>query len=189
MEQFVIGIPLPSNVQKMLARLCWGLSNAEWYDSSFFHIHLQSLGNLDRATLIDLSLALKEMDFPTFFLTLQGLDRFSLCYGKKELGVSLFPSVDIQRIKKLIHHMLQELDLEVEKNSFIPCIPLGQLFPGNENKVDQFLWENHQWSYSPLLASSLALFSVHSTQKKMFYSIIEEFPLKKKPFMSSSSTS
>lgn len=177
--KFLIGIPLPLPLQKLIGRLCFGLSNVSWFDPFSFHIALHPLQTSDPSKLIDIAQILKEIDFPPFFLSLHGVERFSNDHAAKTLGIALSPSVDLQKLKATILQKLREAGSHKEKNGFTPYIPIGHISSGNETKLGMFLMENSSWAYSPLLVTSFALFEVQTTAKHTFCSVVGEFPLKK----------
>lgn len=174
---YAIGAILPPHFQKILSQFTFGLSNAHWFDPSFYHICFRYLGSFDNATVIDIANSLNAIHYPPFFLTFKGPATFPCDRETEILGISIASSVDVQKIKSLIQSQLHPLKISQEKKSLPSYIPLGMIERNQSDSVQIYTHDKADWTYTPFLVKSLALLQIQRTKKNIFYEILKEYPL------------
>ncbi|GFO54059.1 RNA 2',3'-cyclic phosphodiesterase [Geomonas sp. Red276] len=138
MTRLFIALDLPDQVKELLAPLPAGLPMARWVSSDQLHLTLRFIGEVDDDTFAAIALALKQVTFSAFPLTLRSIGHFPPGRHPRVVWVGMARCEPLLSLQRFIEAVLIGTGIPPEDRPFSPHITLARLKDAPPNAVERF---------------------------------------------------
>ncbi|MCM0080909.1 RNA 2',3'-cyclic phosphodiesterase [Geomonas sp. Red32] len=159
MTRLFVAIDLPGQVKEILAALPRGLPMAKWVAADHLHLTLRFIGDVDDDTFAAIALALKQVSFAPFPLTLCGVGHFPPGRHPHVVWVGMEQSAPLLSLQHFIEAMLAGAGIPPEDRPFSPHITLARLRDAPPNAVERFEKEHLELVCPTFQADRFILYS------------------------------
>ena len=177
MPRLFIAVDLPTDIQKNLESMSFGIPGAKWIDQQQIHLTVRFVGEVDGTTFLDIKAALEQVRLAPFSLALKGVGHFPPRGKPRVLWVGIEQSQPLQSLKKRIDITLAGVGLEPEGRKFSPHITLARLKNSPIHKVANFLAGNGLFSQEPFEVKDFKLYSSTLTPKGAIHKVEKIYSL------------
>lgn len=172
MIDYTLALILPDSVQNQLAQqLCYGIPQATWIERESLHATLRQLGPLSSSELFEVKVAFREMHFFPFLIQLERLKYLPHTRKHGSLLLEIGLTEQLLQMKKECDHVLRKLKLPLA--TLPPHLLLGHCVA---EEAGPYIVQHALFKCSEIKIEGCSLFSIHSSQKKIFYNEIEHYP-------------
>ena len=177
MPRLFIAVDLPTEIQKNLSGMFFGIPGAKWIDQQQIHLTIRFIGEVDGTTFLDIKAALEQVSFSPFSLALKGVGHFPPRGKPRVLWVGIEQSQPLQSLKKRIDTTLAGVGLEPEGRKFSPHITVARLTNSPIHKVANFLAGNGLFRLDPFEVTDFKLYSSTLTPKGAIHKVEKIYSL------------
>lgn len=181
MDVVSVVIDLPEVIKRELARLCCGIPHVHWIEEEDLHITIRSLGPLPPPLFLSVKETLRDLEFPSFSLSLQGIkNRVSKRLRGSRRGsiwVEVKPDPALHRLKKRFHAALEDLELPADKSLSIPYVSLGYSTQLSPHHLANFLALHENFCSPTFPVTSFSLYTTKKTAKRVYFQEEERYAL------------
>jgi 2'-5' RNA ligase len=163
MPRLFTGLEIPARIVDRLAMMRGKLAGARWIDSENFHITLRFAGDIDDLQARSFALALQEIEFDSFDVTIEGLGTFG---GNKPraLIAGIRMTESLERLQKAHERAARRAGLPPETRNFTPHITLARLKESRPAAVAEYLSYYGGLFAEPFRVNRFVLFSSRANQ-------------------------
>ena len=177
MPRLFIAVDLPTDIQKNLESMSFGIPGAKWIDPQQIHQTIRFIGEVDGTTFLDIKAALEQVRLSPFQLALKGVGHFPPRGKPRVLWVGIEQSQPLQTLKNRIDKILAGVGLQPEGRKFSPHITLARLRNSPIHKVANFLAGNGLFSQEPFEVMDFKLYSSSLSPKGAIHKVEKVYPL------------
>ena len=181
MLRLFIGIEPPEKIAEQLSSLQAGLPLARWVPKEKLHVNLAFLGNVNEDQARDVHEMLKQVQFPAFSLTFQGLGYFADADRPHHLWCDIQDKVPLQNLHAKINKIVHDCRIHNDKfHQFIPHLSLASLRGTSLTEVMSFIAANNLFKTDSFQVEHFSLISSHARDvgdSGKYYRIEAQYPL------------
>ena len=181
MLRLFIGITPPKEIAEQLYSLHGGLPLARWVPKEKLHLNLAFLGNIHENQANDVHDMLKQVQFPAFSMTFQGLGYFSDGDRPHHLWCDVQDKQPLQALHAKINKVVQDCHINNDRfRQFTPHLTLASLHGTSLTEVMSFIAANNLFKTDSFQVSNFSLISSHARDEGdagKYYRIEDEYPL------------
>jgi RNA 2',3'-cyclic 3'-phosphodiesterase len=177
MPRLFTALEIPAGLRTRLSLMRAPLHGARWVDAENMHITLRFAGDIDDLQARSFSLALEEIEFDSFDVTIEGLGTFG---GNKPraliAGIKLTES--LERLQRAHERAARRAGLPPETRNFTPHVTLARLKETRPAAVADYLSYYGGFFAEPFRVSRFVLFSSRANQGGGPYLIEDCYPFR-----------
>lgn len=174
MQNYFLAIPLPAQIKKQLAILCFGPPQIRWIDPEHLYYILNPFGNLSDIELKEIIDKLDTMFFSTFSFRIQNIS----CTQFKGSGIIGLKAQENQALLNL--HKEAELTmrgLKIKKGNPQPFpVILGYFEKINIERLNDYLMSHDGFISDLIGVSGISLVRTWQSAKSTVYEEVAFFP-------------
>ena len=173
------GIPIPSDVTRMLTGVQAGLDIGRIVPPENFHLTLAFLGEHPKPVLEDVHTLLDEYRFDPIDLAIQGLGVFG---GEKPrtLFAEVLTSQPLNSVRKRVRSAAREAGIELAHEQFRPHVTLARFGNGlvgpDALDLQAFISARMGRTHATFQATGFALFESRLGASAPHYEVLAEYP-------------
>ncbi len=139
MHRLFIAIEIPENIKKELNSICYGIPNARWVDD--YHLTIRFIGEVDRHMFCSIEDGMRNIDFPSFSISLKGVGYFSTKGEPSVLWAGVHKKDELKKLRKKINTALNKIGIMPQVGKFSPHITLARLHNVATSGIEAYLDE------------------------------------------------
>lgn len=173
------GLSLPDHISSHVSTMRGSLPSVHWNDPDSYHILLCFIGEIKSYNLInDLDLALEKISFPSFELTIQGVQHYTSPTYETHFWASLSPTPAFLQLKQKIERILLQFDIKLNKQRFTPHITLATGMGLTDDQLSNWLYKYNLFKTEPFTIHQFSLFSSYPNKDHPHYIIESDYLLR-----------
>lgn len=176
MHRLFVAIRPPRPIRERLLAAMGGISGARWQTDDQLHLTLRFIGEVDRRTAEDVSVALRAIHHPRFSIALNGTGSFGRTGQPQALWAGVKPHDSLRALHKKVDQACARAGLPPEGRAYSPHITLARTKRGS-GPIGDFVEGSGTLASEPFLVDSFFLFESDLTPGGAVYSLVERFPL------------
>ncbi len=182
MPRLFISLNFPTHIEEQLLELCdFSLESASWVDPDHLHLTLRFIGEVDGVMFDDILHALREINIPTFSLSLKEVGFFPPRKKPRILWAGVEKNDTLLLLRNKIDNRLRRLQLPPDKRKFHPHITLARLKNGSAQEVGMYLSQYNLFRTKPFPVTEFSLYSSVLTPRGAIHTQEATYPLLEKP--------
>ncbi|GAA0276405.1 RNA 2',3'-cyclic phosphodiesterase [Alteraurantiacibacter aestuarii] len=174
-HRLFIAIRPPVAVIDSLIDTMEGLDNARWQSEEQLHLTLRFVGEVERPQAEDLALALAQIRFAPFAISIAGVGHFETKGAPRTLWARVEPSRDLSDLQKRVEQACRAAGLEDETRKFVPHITLARL-DRSAAGIGAWLARHARLHAPPFIAENFVLVESHLSTGGSIYQDVMRFP-------------
>ena len=151
MHRLFVGLRPPAAMREALLAAMGGVERARWQSAEQLHLTLRFIGEVERPVAEEIALALGNVHFAPFDLSLDGVGTFASRGRTRALWAGVAPHREVTQLHRKIDQALVRLGLAPEARAYLPHITLARCNAAS-SPPDRFL------DHARALASPLVRF-------------------------------
>jgi RNA 2',3'-cyclic 3'-phosphodiesterase len=159
MPRLFIAIDLPERIKDDVAATYMALHGARWVPEEQIHLTLRFIGEVPGDAANRVRVALANVNFPSFSLTLKGCGFFPPRKQPNVLWIGIAESEELMRLQSRIERALVAAGIDPDARKFHPHITVARLNGTPERKVAEYVIQNSLFSTEPFAVDSFHLYS------------------------------
>ena len=156
---YFVALDLPSDVREELMLIGSGVPGARWIDEDQLHLTLRYLGEVDGATLRDLTSALLRLEVEPFELQLHGIGFFPPRGEPEVLWVGANQSPPLHHLRARVDQLATRFGVTPDRRRYTPHVTLARLREAPASRLARFAMEHALWKSRVFQAESFSLYS------------------------------
>ena len=177
MFRLFVAIDPPEKVQKVIARLAYGLPGARWVETEQLHLTLRFIGEVDGGELRDIDIALGRIRAKSFDLAVKGVGHFPPRGDPKVLWVGMEKCEPLFGLQRNVDSALRGIGPKPEKRKFHPHITLARLRNTPLARMHNYLAEHGFFRVDSFSVNEFHLYSSTLTPKGPIHRKEATYPL------------
>lgn len=176
MHRLFVGFRPPAAIRAQLLALAGGVAGARWQTDEQLHCTLRYVGEVERPVAEDVAVALSNVRFAPFELTLAGVGEFDARGRPNALWAGLRPHETVTQLHQKIDQALVRIGLVPERRAYLPHVTLARMNAAAGTNA-RFLEAHAGLASSPFAVESFMLYESHLGRDSASYVMIERYPL------------
>ncbi len=177
MLRLFVGLAVPEDIAKSLAKLANGMPGARWVDPENMHITLRFIGEVSQADADDINQELSRTLAKPVTYNITGMDTFG--QGRKAhalyAGVTLSPEMELLQTR--VEGAVVRAGQPRETRKFKPHVTLARLKSAPELGLLSFIQTNNLFRAGSILADYFVLYESRMGNGGSVYLPLAEYPL------------
>ena len=157
MHRLFVGLRPPAAMREALLGAMGGLERARWQSAEQLHLTLRFIGEVERPLAEEVALALSNVRFAPFDLSLDGVGTFASRGRTRALWAGVAPHERVAQLHRKIDQALVRTGLAPEGRAYLPHITLARC-NGASGPPDRFLDHNSALASPPVRFDHFLLF-------------------------------
>lgn len=164
-----VAIALPEDIKANIGALRGGIPEARWITAENAHVTLAFIGEVQSPMMMDISLALGRIKFPSFDMDIEGVGVFGSNKRPRVLWAGIRPTPTISLLHQKIVTAIESVGASVDDRRFRPHITLARVHKSPYEKVRHFLIDHALFKTATLPVTNFTLFSSHLSSSAAIY--------------------
>lgn len=177
MHRLFVGFRPPPAIRAQLLALAGGVPGARWQSDEQLHCTLRYIGEVERPVAEEVAIALGNVRFAPFELTVAGVGEFDSRGRPNALWAGLRPHETVTQLHQKIDQALVRLGLAPERRAYLPHVTLARMNAGAGTN-DRFLETHAGLASAPFVVDSFLLYESHLGRDGASYEAIGRYPLR-----------
>lgn len=169
-----VALPLPEDIREALLDPMERVPGARWQDADNLHITLRFIGEVSRHEVDDLTIALAQVGWRDFPLSLRGVGHFETKGRAAAIWARVLDSPELAELQSRIEQACRRAGLPAETRKFIPHVTLARL-NRSSGEIGGWLAQHGGLALGPWQADAFALFESHLVPGGSIYQEILRF--------------
>ncbi|MBO0332076.1 RNA 2',3'-cyclic phosphodiesterase [Sneathiella sp. CAU 1612] len=164
-----VAIALPEEIKERIGALRGGIPEARWIASENAHVTLAFIGEVQSPMMMDISLALGRIKYPSFDIDIEGVGVFGSNKRPRILWAGVRPTAAINLLHQKIVTAIESVGATVDDRRFRAHITLARVHNSPYERVRNFLTDHALFRTETLPVTSFTLFSSHLSSSSAIY--------------------
>ncbi len=167
-----IALPLPTETEMPIDRLCQGLPGTRWLDAAHRHITLRFIGQVQPNVFHEIGESLMRVSGWPIEVTLKGLGHFPPRGDPRVLWIGVENPEPIVALRRSINRVLDDIGIERERENFVPHATIARFSaPPPTERFISWMQRRSLFSLRPFITTQFNLYSSHLTDNGAEYRI------------------
>lgn len=165
-----LGLSLPDPVSSHIGSMRGSMPSVHWNNPESYHIALCFIGEIKNYNLInDLDLTMEKIKFPSFELTIQGVNHHTSSTYETHFWASVSPTSALLQLRQKIERSLYLLDIKFKKQRFIPHVTIAKGVGLTDEQLSNWLYKYNLFKTEPFKIHQFSLFSSYPNKDHPHY--------------------
>lgn len=175
MHRLFVAIRPPEDVREALLDLMEGVPELRWQQDEQLHLTLRFIGEVERPVAEDIAIALSQIRFERFELSLDGAGKFEK-HRHGALWAGVAPRQQLKALNAKVERACQSAGLEPERRAYHPHITLAR-WKGRVPGLNRFLEQHGGLSSEPWQVGEFILYESRLGREGAHYEAVAHYPL------------
>lgn len=180
MIRLFVGLDLPEEIKKQIAKMQRNLPGALWRPTEKMHLTLRFIGNLEEPLAEEVLKELRYIRFPAFHYSLKGVGYFARGDIPHHIWVGVDEDKAIRELQEKVDNAVKKAGAgQADDFKFTPHVTMGKLIGSSMDDVYRFIAQNNLFHTDVFEASSFTLYQsiARENGEGKYYKEIEEYSL------------
>lgn len=158
MRRVFIGLPVPDDICRQLARMQGGIDGARWTHAADFHLTLTFVGEVGEPALDEIDDALQDLRAPAFDYTLAGTGSFAQGKWPNVLWMGVDAPPELAALKTAVDGALRRADVAFEQRKYSPHVTMARLRHAETDEIARFMQAHNLYRSAVIHADRFTLY-------------------------------
>lgn len=173
-----VGIALPDDVRRDLARLSAGLPGARWVAPESLHLTLRFIGEVTPAGADDLDAVLSGLDAAAFEMRLSGLGTWGNEARQRAVWAAVPANPALEHLHSKVESAVVRAGFGAERRKFTPHVTIARLKGTTADRLAAYCATHGGLATEPFDVGSFTVFRSHLGSEGARYEALADYPLR-----------